>query len=153
MIKSPLVSIAWAGAAVTLPLLEGRGESSTASDWIIGIWLAGFLMPLLLADSLLLDIRDLEADRAFDLHTIAVRAGSRRVHLLVVSLIAVSVVLASLATTRIGTPPGWMNACLTAGIGLGLGWACWPWLRRREAAISISMMAWRFLLLIPVALG
>jgi 4-hydroxybenzoate polyprenyltransferase len=153
VVKSPLVSIAWAGAAVALPLLEGRGESSTANDWIIGMWLAGLLMPLLLADSLLLDIRDLEADRAFNLHTIAVRAGSNRVHLLVGSLIAVSIVVAFLATTQISAPPDWMSVSLTAGIGLGLGWACWPWLRRREAAISMSMMAWRFLLLIPVTLG
>jgi 4-hydroxybenzoate polyprenyltransferase len=153
VIKSPLVSITWAVAAVSLPLLEGERGSGVATEWIGGGRLAGLLTLLLLADSLLLDVRDLEADRAFGLRTIAVRAGSRRVHLIVAALITASVAMAFLGTGRDGSPPNWVHFCLTAGIGLGLGWACCTWLCRREAAISLSMMGWRFLLLLPLTLG
>ena len=152
VVKSPLVSIAWAVAAVALPLLEGAGDTAAATDWLIGLWLVGLLVPILLADSLLLDVRDLEADRAYGLRTIAVRVGPKRVHLLLGILVAASVTVALLGTGRIETPSGWMTFCMTAGLGLGLGWACWPWVGHREAAITLSMMGWRFLLLVPVML-
>lgn len=69
------------------------------------------------------------------------------------ALITASVAMAFLGTGRDGSPPNWVHFCLTAGIGLGLGWACCTWLCRREAAISLSMMGWRFLLLLPLTFG
>ncbi len=154
VIKSPLVSIAWAVAAVALPILEGaHGMADSGRIGMTGVWLGGLLLPLLLADSLLLDVRDIDADRTFGLHTIAVRLGAERVRLLAGILIVVAVGIGMLAANRTNTPSNVIEVCVTAGIGLGLGWAFWPRLRHREATISIAMMGWRFLLLIPAMLG
>ena len=154
VIKSPLVSIAWAVAAVALPILEGdHGTPDSGGIGLLGVWLGGLLLPLLLADSLLLDVRDIKADQAFGLHTIAVRLGAKRARLLSGVLIIVAVGIGLLATARIGTPSEWIPIWVTAGIGLGLGWAFWPRLRHQEATISIAMMGWRFLLPIPALLG
>ena len=85
------VSIAWSGAAVGLCLLESPAPLDRPV-LVAGVWFAVLVAPVLFADSLLLDLRDRAADRAFGLHTIAVRIGPRGVLALVAVMLAVAAI-------------------------------------------------------------
>ena len=149
-VKSIVVSIAWAVAAVGLPVLESGGDQ-TRSLTTAAIWLAVLLIPLLLADSLLLDLRDRLADRDFGLRTIAVRVGPRGIHALVGSLLGVAVLVILLGASDALDPTGWRRIGLAGCLGLTVTWLSWPILRRNEPGLAIAVMAWRFLAAVATA--
>ena len=149
-VKSIVVSIAWAVAAVGLPVLESGGDQNR-SITMAAIWLAMLLVPLLLADSLLLDLRDRLADRDFGLRTIAVRVGPRGIHALVGSLLGLGVMMILLGASDAIDPIGWRRIGLAGCLGLFVTWLAWPILRRDEPGLAIAVMAWRFLAAVATA--
>ena len=145
ILKSPLVSIAWAAAAVSLPILEGRVPADSSHRWMDAVMLGLPLVAILLADSLLLDLRDREADARFQLRTIAVRLRPGTVHGIVGGLLVVAA--AGIALDRITGDPAipWLRFGIPVVLGLAAAWVAWPILRRHEAALAMSVMSWRFL--------
>ena len=143
-VKSIVVSIAWAVAAVGLPVLES-GEEPSRSLTTAAIWLVVLLIPLLLADSLLLDLRDRLADREFGLRTIAVRVGPHGVHAIVGGLLGLALLVVLFGASDAVDPTGWRRIGLAGGLGLSGAWFSWKNLRRDEAGLAIAVMAWRFL--------
>ena len=142
--KSVVVSIAWTVAAVGLPLLESN-DALDSTVWRAAIWLTLLLFPVLLADSLLLDLRDRIADRTFGLHTIAVRIGPRGVHAMVGILLAISVTVILLGASDAIDPVSWRRLGLASVFGLGLVWFGWRGFRRDEAGVAFAVMSWRFI--------
>ena len=142
--KSIVVSIAWGLAAVGLPLLEGDGPTTDAT-WTTAGWLVVLLVPVLLADSLLLDLRDRIADRTFGLRTIAVRVGPRDVHAAIGILLAVSAATILLGASSAVDPSRWLRIGLATTLGMAVAWAGWRGWRGNEAGLAAAVMAWRFL--------
>ncbi len=147
--KSIIVSIAWAGAAVGLCLLEAPTPIDRGVA-VASMWLAALLTPVLLADSLLLDLRDRTADRTFGLHTIAVRVGPRGVHGLVGLLLAAAATVSVLGAHAAIDGERWLRLALATTLGLALPWFGWRSIRRDEVATAFTIMAWRFLAALAV---
>jgi hypothetical protein len=145
ILKSPMVSIAWAGAAVSLPVLEGRGPGISTATWSGAAMLGLPLIAILLGDSLLLDLRDRDADAQFHLRTIAVRLRPRTVHLLVGGLLLVAAIGFVLISIAGDTAISGLALGIPAVLGLAIAWAAWSSLRNREASLTLTVMAWRFL--------
>lgn len=148
-IKSIVVSLAWSLAAVGLPLLESATEPDRAAI-VAGVWLVMLTTPVLLADSLLLDLRDRAADQAFGLHTIAVRVGRRGVHALVAILLAIAAVVAILGVPDAIDHERWRRVATAAVLGLAVPWFGWRTIRRDEVATAFTIMAWRLLAALAV---
>lgn len=142
--KSIVVSIAWAVAAVGLPILESSPEPERPV-LETGTWLVVLLVPVLLADSLLLDLRDRAADGKFGLRTIAVRVGPREVHAIVGMLVGLAIVVVLLGASDAVEPTSWLRMGLSASLGITLAWLSWPMLRRDEPGLATAVMGWRFL--------
>lgn len=149
-VKSVVVSVAWAAAAVGLPVLESDPDPARPVT-TAAIWLVILLVPLLLADSLLLDLRDRIADRDFGLRTIAVRIGARGIHALVGVLLGLTVLVILLGASDAIDPTGWRRIGLAGCLGLTLTWFAWPVLRRNEPGLAMAMMSWRFLAALATA--
>lgn len=145
VLKSPMVSVAWATAAVSLPMLEGRGPEAPAGTWIDAFMIGVPLVAILLGDSLLLDLRDREADARFHLRTIAVRLRPRGVHVVVGVLLLIAA--AGIAFDSIAGDPviPWLVPGIPMVFGLAAAWAAWPHLRDHEASLAMAVMSWRFL--------
>ena len=145
ILKSPMVSVAWAAAAVSLPVLEGRGPEISMTTWIEAAMLGLPLVAILLGDSLLLDLRDRDADARFQLRTIAVRIRPRTVHVIVAVLLLTAA--AGFAFDSIAGDPAipWLAFGIPVVLGLATAWATWPNLRGREASLAVAVMSWRFL--------
>jgi len=148
-VKSIVVSIAWSAAAIGLCLLESP-EPVSRPVVVASFWLAVLLTPVLLADSLLLDLRDRAADRTFGLHTIAVRIGPRGVHALVGVLLAIAAATTLLGAADAVRPELWRRTALATTLGLALPWFGWQAIRRDEVATALTVMAWRFLTALAV---
>ena len=145
ILKSPMVSVAWAAAAVSLPVLEGNGPGISTTTWTQATMLGLPLIAILLGDSLLLDLRDRDADARFQLRTIAVRIRPRTVHVIVASLLLTAA--AGFAFDSIAGDPAvpWLGFGIPVVLGLATAWATWPNLRGREASLAMAVMSWRFL--------
>lgn len=150
VIKSVVVSLAWAVAAVWLPLAESTPDAERP-EVVAGIRLVLLLAPLLLADSLLLDLRDRIADRTYGLRTIAVRLGARGIHGLVGLLLGLSAITVLAGASDAIEPERWRRLGIATVAGLAVPWFCWRAIRRDEVATALSMMGWRFLAVIAVA--
>ena len=148
-VKSVVVSVAWSVAAVGLPLLES-GAAPERTTIVAGGWLVVLLTPVLLADSLLLDLRDRAADQAFDLRTIAVRIGARGVHATVAILLAGSALAALLGASDAVDPERWRRVAIATVLGLAIPWFNWRMIRRGEVATASWIMAWRFVAVLAV---
>lgn len=148
-VKSVVVSLAWSLAAVGLPLLES-GDAPDRATIVAGAWLVALCTPVLLADSLLLDLRDRAADEAFDLRTIAVRIGARGVHATVAILLATSALAAFLGASDAIDPERWRRLAIATVLGLAIPWFNWRTIRRREVATAAAIMAWRFVAVLAV---
>ena len=147
--KSVVVSLSWGVAAVGLPVLE----SATPVDQAVrhtATWLLLLLIPILLADSLLLDLRDRVADRTFGLSTLAVRLGPRGIHALVGLLLGFAAILILPGSVDVIDPPVWRRVALASILGLAIPWSAWRLVRTNEPAVAFSMMAWRFLATLAV---
>ncbi len=148
-IKSIVVSIAWSGTAIGLCLLE----SPTPVDrpvLVAGVWLALLMTPVLLADSLLLDLRDRAADRTFGLNTIAVRIGPRGVHALVAVMLAVAAITTLLGAADAIRPELWQRCAIATTLGLAVPWFGWRSIRRDEVATAFTILVWRLLAALAV---
>ncbi len=148
-VKSIVVSIAWTGAAVGLCLLESPSPIERAAV-VAGIWFALLVTPVLLADSLLLDLRDRAADRAFGLHTIAVRLGPRGVHAMVGLLLAAAAIATILGAADAIDGHRSLRVGVATTLGLAVPWFGWRVIRRDEVATAAAIMAWRFLIALAV---
>lgn len=145
IVKSPMVSIVWAAAAVSLPVLEGRGPEISTATWIEAAMLGLPLIAILLGDSLLLDLRDRDADAQFHLRTLAVRLRPRTVHAVVGGLLLLAAAGFALGSV-VGEPViSELALGIPAVLGLVTAWAAWPSLRNREASLAMAVMSWRFL--------
>lgn len=143
MLKSPVVAAAWTVGAVMLPSLQSADIEGV--DWMRAILLAGLLFPALLADSILLDLRDRTADRTYGMRTIAVRIGPRGTHALVGALLALMLVASIGTILTQAQPEMWRRLAIAVVLGLAAPWMLWRRLERDETAVNVGMMAWRFL--------
>jgi 1,4-dihydroxy-2-naphthoate octaprenyltransferase len=148
-VKSIVVSVAWAVAAIGLCLLESPAPV-TRPVVVASLWLAALLTPVLFADSLLLDLRDRAADRTFGLHTIAVRVGPRGVHAMVGPLLAAAAIATVLGAHAAIDGDRWLRTGIAATLGLALPWFGWRAIRRDEVATASTIMAWRLLAALAV---
>lgn len=147
--KSVVVSLSWGVAAVGLPVLESAAPVDQAVRHT-ATWLLLLLIPILLADSLLLDLRDRVADRTFGLSTLAVRLGPRGIHALVGLLLGFAAILILPGSVDVIDPPVWRRVALASILGLAIPWSAWRLVRTNEPAVAFSMMAWRFLATLAV---
>ena len=148
VIKSPIVAGAWTLGAVALPILES--ESGTAPSPISVILVSVLLYLALLCDSLLLDLRDRVADQTYGLHTIAVRIGSRGIHALVGLLIALMVLTSLIGIVGLEQAASWRRLSIGCTLGIAVPWVLWQRLRKDEATVTLSMMAWRYIAAVAV---
>ncbi len=142
--KSVVVSTSWGVAAVGLPVLESTAPMDPPAR-ATALWLLSLLIPILLADSLLLDLRDRIADRTFSLSTLAVRLGPRGIHALVGVLLGFAAVLILPGSVEVIEPPVWRRVALASVLGLAIPWSAWRLVRTNEPTVAFSMMGWRFL--------
>ncbi len=148
-VKSIVVSLAWTGGAIGLCLLESPAAVERPVV-VASFWLAVLITPVLLADSLLLDLRDRAADRAFGLHTIAVRIGPRGVHALVGLLLAAAAIATLLGAHDSIDGDRWLRVGIAATSGLALPWFGWRAIRRDEVTTAFTILAWRLLAALAV---
>ena len=145
ILKSPMVSVAWAAAAVSLPVLEGNGPGISTTTWTQATMLGLPLIAILLGDSLLLDLRDRDADAQFHLRTIAVRLRPRTVHVIVGALLLIAAVGFGFDSIAGDTAVSSLAVGIPVVLGLATAWTAWPSLRNHEAALAMAVMSWRFL--------
>ena len=108
-------------------------------------WLCGLWFPLLLADTMLLDVRDIKGDQDQGLKTLAIRIGRGVSHLLVAICLAIGLLVLIIGqTSGMGDSP-WLRVGLAALLGLLVVWGIWPFLKQSEAGIALGLMSWRFL--------
>lgn len=142
LLKPLSICLAWALGAVLLPSLAGVPPLAA---WPAATWLALFLFLILLADTLLLDLRDREGDEAAGVSTFAVRFGVLPSHAAVGVAIVVAAIVFVLGTAGSPDPARWRRVGLASLAGIALAWLFWGNLRRSEAATAAGVMAWRFL--------
>ena len=145
ILKSPMVSVAWAAAAVSLPVLEGNGPGISTTTWTQATMLGLPLIAVLLGDSLLLDLRDRDADAQFHLRTIAVRLRPRTVHVIVGALLLIAAVGFGFDSIAGDTAVSSLAVGIPVVLGLATAWIAWPSLRNQEASLAMAVMSWRFL--------
>ena len=143
VLKPITICLAWTAGSVLIPLLaDGRPATTMMVD---AAWLCGLWFPLLLADTMLLDVRDLEGDQDQGLRTPAIRIGRGGSHLLVGSCLGVGwLVLLCGESSVMGDSP-WLQVGMAGLLGLLAAWMSWPLLKHSEAGIALGLMGWRFL--------
>lgn len=142
-LKPLTICVAWTAGATLVPLLAAATVPVDAA-WT-ACWLGALFFPLLLADSLLLDLRDRDGDRAEGLRTVAVRLGTIRTHQVVGGCLAVTAVVVILGGARVPLADAWLRVGLAGLLGLGTAWLMWSSIRRNECSTAVGMMAWRYL--------
>jgi 4-hydroxybenzoate polyprenyltransferase len=139
LLKPLSICLAWTLGAVLLPTLIAASPPPWAS---VGALSCVFFL-LLLADTLLLDLRDVEGDDAAGVSTFAVRFGTTATHAAVGGCLVLAGVATALGTPIAEHPDRWRRVGLIALASLALAWLFWPNVRRSEATTSAAMMAWR----------
>jgi len=141
LLKPLTICLAWTLGAALLPWLA----NTSLPTWPAAGWLGGLLFFLLLADTLLLDLRDAEGDEVAGVSTFAVRFGTRPTHAAVGLCLIAAAFAFVFGTPTFSHPKQWHRVGLAALGGFTLAWLFWPPLRRTEAGTASAMMAWRFL--------
>ena len=141
LFKPITICVAWTLGAVLFPAVAGDSEPSIPAILMLTL----LLLPLLLGDTLLLDLRDREGDAEAGIATFAVRAGSAPTHTAVAICLACAAVVLFLGANSALDPHVWRRVALAGVLGLATAWLSWQALRRNEAATAFGLMAWRFL--------
>lgn len=141
LLKPLTICCAWTLGAVLLPALVGNSQPPREA----ALWLGFLLFPLLLGDTLLLDLRDREGDQQAGISTFAVRVGEAPTHAAVAVCLAVAAVVLLLGSHDTPNPIVWRRVALAGVLGLATAWLSWQALRKNEAATALGLMAWRFL--------
>ena len=142
-LKPLTICVAWTAGATLVPLFAAASAPHEGA-WT-ACWLGALFFPLLLADSLLLDLRDRDGDRAEGLRTVAVRLGPGRTHQAVGGCLAIAAVVVILGGSREYLDEAWLRVGLAGLLGLGTAWLAWPSIHRNESSTALGMMAWRYL--------
>ncbi|MCH2161190.1 MAG: hypothetical protein MK085_04870 [Phycisphaerales bacterium] len=142
-LKPVTICVAWTGGAVLLPLL-GASSGYEGPSWVAG-WLVALLFLLLLADTMLLDLRDRDGDQEQGLRTVAVRIGPTGTHLVVASCLGLAAVVLLAGGAEIPSHHLWLRIGLAGILGVTIPWLAWPSLRGHEVGTALGLMAWRFL--------
>lgn len=143
VLKPITICLAWTAGSVLVPLFaDGRPATTMIVD---AAWLCGLWFPLLLADTMLLDVRDLEGDQDQGLRTLAIRIGRRGSHLLVGSCLGVGLLVLLIGESSGMGGSLWLRVGMTGLLGLLAAWMMWPILKQSEAGIAFGLMGWRFL--------
>lgn len=143
ILKPVTICLAWTAGSVLVPLLaDGRPATTTMID---AAWLCGLWFPLLLADTMLLDVRDLKGDQDQGLKTPAIRIGRRGSHLLVGACLVVGLLVLLIGESSGMAASHWLQVGSAGLLGLLATWMSWPWLRHSEVGIALGLMGWRFL--------
>lgn len=139
LLKPLSICLAWTLGAVLLPALI----ASSPPPWASVVALGSVFFFLLLADTLLLDLRDVEGDDAAGVSTFAVRFGTTATHVAVSGCLVGAGIAIILGTPLASNPDRWRRVGFIALAGLALAWLFWPNVRRSEATTAAAMMAWR----------
>jgi len=141
LLKPATICLAWTLGAVLLPALASASTPAWSSVVALGL----LFLPLLLGDTLLLDLRDREGDQDAGLETFAVRAGSQATHGAVALCLAWGALMVILGARWALDPESWRRVALAGVLGLATAWLGWRALRRSEASTALGLMAWRYL--------
>ena len=141
LLKPITICGAWTLGAVLVPTLAGTTEPSAEAVVVLAL----LLMPLLLGDTLLLDLRDRDGDKEAGISTFAVRMGAKPTHGAVALCLAFAAVMMFLGAYAAINTSVWRRVALAGVLGLATAWLSWQALRRNEATTAFGLMAWRFL--------
>ncbi len=144
LLKPVTICLAWILGAILIPLCAGDLPEENPT-MVNALWLALLIGPLLLGDTLLLDLRDREGDRASGISTFAVRVKPATIHSTVAVCLGISGVVFILGANTASNPEIWKKVALAGIIGLTTAWFGWPVLQRSELGTAFGLMAWRFL--------
>lgn len=144
LLKPLTICLAWILGAILIPLCASESCGDTMSP-MRALWLALLIGPLLLGDTLLLDLRDRDGDRAAGISTFVVRVSPITVHTVVGLCLGISALIFLAGAHDAPKPEIWKKVGLAGIIGLSTAWFGWPALQRSESGTAFGLMAWRFL--------
>ena len=144
LLKPVTICLAWILGAILIPLCANDSDGDT-HRCMNAVWLALLIGPLLLGDTLLLDLRDREGDRAAGISTFAVRVQPATVHASVGLCLGISALVFIFGAHSASNPEIWRKVGLAGIIGVSTAWFGWPVLQRSESGTAFGLMAWRFL--------